>query len=272
MATSKANNVIGVMWTRSSDDTGPDTLIVNDQTASTTTPTVTTSTATQMDFTGVQGHMYSIVVASSGGRSSAITWMTAVRSSSINLFPVDDLQAGANSGLQLNGSGGLARSLSFTGTNTLFADFLLDTTFNDPRNPSGLVFESALVWDTTLRHTKLDSVTAYVSGGLDNAYLAGNLSSYISTNGTTLPGRTAFFIPNTAVTGDKILIARTPEGNYAKIAIKQQANGMLYSTDASNHKFITVDVSYQTMAGMPYAARPIPTNGIHVRGPRIPVE
>ncbi len=266
-ATSKANNVIGVEWTRDANDTSADTVMVTNSSTGAVTASPTSNSATSMDLTENEGIVYSISVHSTGGASSSIQWMTATRTSGIRLWDITDLNAGEYSALQLNDAAGSATALSFTGSNLAnTVDFVLDTTFNDPTNPSGIVFESADVWDPSYRATRMDSTTYWVSGGLDNFYLGTDLSTAVSSSHAV---GNAYYIPSGSQTGSKVIIAITPGGHVAKIAIDQQPDGSLFGT-SGGHKFIDVDVSYQPVANEPYAARPhrVGSNG---RVPRIPV-
>ncbi len=253
MALSKSANTISIKWTRGSGDTGPDTIIVANGTS--TSNVVTTSTATQTDLTVSPGVVSTITVASTGGRSSSISWMPAVRTNDVQIF---EFSSSGSSGLQLNGPNGQARTVSMNLNTNPNAqgevDFLLDDAQRDNgiTTPSGLSFEGAQVFDQTWRNSYIANDQNYIAGGLDSFYSATDFSSFLSTASTQ---HNSYDIPNSPE-NDRVLTVVTQDGNLAKIDIKPDpTTGLLYSGSGTD-RYITVDVSYQPVAHQPYAARP----------------
>ncbi len=257
MALSKNASTISIEWVRGSGDTSFDTVIVSDGTISTYTPT--SATAISYDIVGLStGTVYSISVASAGGRSSSISWMTANRTSNLTLYQFSSSQA---SGLIL--SGGQASVVSASSANASTMDLYLEDAQHDPTitTASGLSLESPAFLNggsATYRSSFMDGPSRYVVGGLDADYSATDFSTQL--NSVVTGGVNSYDIPNDAVyttKGSRILLVRTQDGNLAKVEIKPNASGMLYSGSGTS-KYITVNVSYQPVANQPYAGRALP--------------
>ncbi|MFI5201200.1 MAG: hypothetical protein ACHQNE_02290, partial [Candidatus Kapaibacterium sp.] len=204
-----------------------------------------------------EGVLYTITVVSSGGSSNSVTWMTAIRTSGLQLY---QFSSGQRSGLQLNGPGGQAAVVSASSSNIGTMDFYLEDVQHDNTitTTSSLSFEGAQFLNTTgetWRNSYIDVPDRYVVGGLDADYSASDFSTQLG----RITAGNAYDIPDDAVyatKGSRVLIVKTQDGNLAKIeVVPDPTTGKLYSGSGTN-KYVTVNVSYQPIAGQPYAARP----------------
>jgi hypothetical protein len=190
--------------------------------------------------------------------------MTAERTSGLRLY---QFSSGLQSGLQLNGIGGKATVVSAASANIGTMDFYLEDVQHDNTitTSSGLSLEGAQflnVPGVSWRNSYFQDDQLYVQGGLDNAYSATDFSAFLSNPSA---GHNAYDIPDIPE-NDRILTVSTQDGNVARIdIIPDPTTGKLYSGSGTN-KYITVNVSYQPVAGKPYAARAHSYNSI--REPR----
>lgn len=253
MALSKDANTISIKWTRGANDTAAETVAVaaNGTTISTLQEP---ASVTSLDLTTLNtGTVYTITVTSSGG-STSINWMTAVRTSGLRIY---QFSSGQPSGLQLNGPGGHAAVVSAGSANIATMDFYVDDFQHDTSitTTSGISFESPQFLNTpgkTWRSSYFQNDQLYVLGGLDSAYSATDFSTFLSNPSA---GNNSYDIPDVQE-NDRVLTVATQDGNVARIDIIPDATtGKLYSGSGTN-KYITVNVSYQPIAGKPYAARP----------------
>ncbi|HET6401822.1 MAG TPA: fibronectin type III domain-containing protein [Candidatus Kapabacteria bacterium] len=264
-ALSKDANTISIKWTRGANDTAAESVSVASN--GTTTSTVQEpATVTSLDLTTLStGTVYTITVTSSGG-SVSIPWMTAVRTPGLRLY---QFSSGQQSGLQLNGPGGHAAVVSAASANISTMDFYLEDVEHDNTitTSSGLSFEGPQFLNDpskgeTWRNSYFQDDQLYVHGGLDSTYSATDFSTFLANPSA---GHNSYDIPDVQE-NDRVLTVATQDGNVARIDIVPDATtGKLYSGSGTN-KYITVNVSYQPIAGKPYAARPHPFQG--VREPR----
>ncbi len=261
---SQSANSIAAGWTRAANDTGAagiDTMIVMNGTtvAGTATAAAGVSTASVSGLS--TGTVYSIIIASSGGRSASVSWMTAVRTNGLQLY---QFSSNNPSGLQLNGPGGSATVISATSANSSVLDFYLEDAQHDNTitTPSGISFEGAQFLNgggSVYRNSYMDqNDNTYIVGGLNASWSATNFAMQIdSINNPTFQGN-AYDIPNDAsynTKGSRVLLVETTGGYFARIeVIPDPSTGMLYSGSGTD-KYITVNVSYQPTANEPYAAR-----------------
>jgi hypothetical protein len=257
-ALSKDGSTISIEWIRASGDTTVDTIIISNGATSSASPT--TNTATKADISGLStGTVYTITVASSGARSSSIQWMTAYRTTGLQLY---QFSSNGLSGLVLNGPGNQAQVVSAASANIGTMDFYLEDIQHDNTitSPSGISFEGAQFLDegsVTYRTSYFDNNDkTYLVGGLDADYSPTNFATQIAAISTTQGN--AYDIPSDAVyatKGSRILLAQTQDGNFAKIEIvPDPSTGMLYSGSGTN-KYVTINVSYQPSLSQPYARR-----------------
>ncbi|MEO6939834.1 MAG: hypothetical protein ABI444_06810, partial [Candidatus Kapaibacterium sp.] len=90
---------------------------------------------------------------------------------------------------------------------------------------------------------------------LDSDYYSGDLSTKFSSNNNA-QDFTGALATTVVGGGDLIILVKTSTGHYGRLAILRQADGNLYTTDASGYHAIDVVVSLQ--AGpltLPYASR-----------------
>ena len=251
MALSKNASTISIRWTRGANDTAADKIVLTNSTTGTTDTVPTTTTATSQDLTVTEGDLYSITVASSGGQTSTLKWMSAQRNMGLRIYETNDNRAGDYSALILASNS--TRTVSEASASN--ADFVLES-ITDGSVASGISFVNGYEIDASWNDDKISTAANYIPGGLDSAYRSTDYSSEMaSANGTDYP------IPadngyNTK--GSRVLIVNTQDGHLALIEIvPDPSTGLLYSTD-SGHKYITVNVSYQSVASQPYASRPHP--------------
>lgn len=263
MALSKDANTISIKWTRGANDTAAESVSLASN-GTTTSTQQEPATVTSMDLTTLAtGTVYTITVTSSGG-STSINWMTAVRTSGLRIY---QFSSGLQSGLQLKGPGGPAVVVSAASANIATMDFYLEDVehANTITTTSGLSFEGPQflnIAGETWRNSYFQDDQLYVQGGLDNAYSTTDFSTFLNNSSA---GHNSYDIPDVQE-NDRVLTVATQDGNLARIDIVPDATtGKLYSGSGTN-KYITVNVSYQPIAGKPYAARPHPFQG--VREPR----
>lgn len=254
---------ITVTWTRDVNDLTADTVVVTGS-GSSIAPIAIQAPGNTTPVTGLaSGVIYSITVRGAGGVSSPVTWpSSATRTLAVRIWETAAPTASGFSGLQLSNASGSAVAVSFRSPTASTADFILATT-SDPTYPSGLILESPDVINPTYHVNALSDTAMYSTSGLDGLPFGRDLSlfSYATSGAQTS-------IPNDAVyttVGSKLKLVKTSDGHYAKLAIKPQTGGKLYGT-SGGFKFIDVDVSYQSMASVPYAARP----HAHGTGPSLP--
>jgi hypothetical protein len=248
-------NQISAIWTRGSDDTGVDTLIVRNANsgarAGTAVAFAGTSTAT---VNGLSANtLYTVSVASADNESAGIEWATAARSGKIKLWETAGTGAGQPSGLIIGPSthGTVAAALSVSHPDAALIDIVLAT---DPSVPNSLIsFQSAHTIGSQLPDndsTNFADTVYYVSGGLNNDYYSSGFGSRITTKGFYDQFSLA------PLNSSAICLVRTQSGYYARIEIVPQADGKLWNVNGSDQRSIDVIVSYQSLPNKPYASRP----------------
>ncbi len=247
---------IGAEWTRGSGDFGTDTIIAMNGTTVVGTATSTTSSGVVSGLT--EGTLYTITIHNTTTTATPINmnWETAERTPLIKIYEKKDPNAGEPSGLVLAENGTTAISI----TGALNADFVLD---DDASLPAGISFEAGAFFNPQWNDTKVNPNATYVVGGLNNDYRATDYSQDIiaaSDNSYNLPNDAGY-----GAKGSAVLTCQTASGNLALIEIIPDATtGQLYSIDNSSgtpYKYITVNVSYQSMVDAPYAGRGHARNG-----------
>jgi hypothetical protein len=251
MALSLSATSIALEWTRDPADAGIDTVVATNGGVTLTVLPTTASAATITGLTEGTGYTFSV---HNGLISPSISWMTARRTTGLKIY---EYSSPNPAGLQLNGADGHAHVLNVTSQNLSSLDFLLDDVQRDPTitSPSGLAFEGPQIFDATLRSTFIDQAGRYVVGGLDADFSSFDFSSFFNGSHTAnefdLP---ATFDFNTR--GSRVLLVATSDGHFAKVeVVPNPTTGQLYSGTGTN-RFITVNVSYQSAVGQPYAGRP----------------
>jgi hypothetical protein len=249
-------NTITAKWTRAADDTGNDTLFVSDGTTEMMAVAFAgTSTASVAGLS--TGKTYSIQVANStGNRTTAIEWATAVRTENITIYETSGSGAGQPSGLALSYNGGAATALSINSVDSLKIDLVLAT---DPSADAAfLSLQGANVVGSQIptgKSAQLGDTVFIVDGGLDADYYSTGFSSRITTK--------KYFDQFSRTGGSAIVLVKTMEGNYARVEVKKQADGKLYKMVGAV-KAVDLEISYQPIVGKAYAARPIRRSGVSV--------
>jgi len=243
MAHSLSPTSIALMWTRNANDVSSDTIYVDGVASQTVAAPTSTTTVTV-----TAGVPHALSVHSTGGSSTALTWMGATVTKNITVWETAGTGSGQPSALQLNGPSG-AQAVSSSSASSV--DFVLHSISGDPTLPSGISFETTEAFDATYPHVNyIDGAANYIPGGLDNSWRS---TPYPDT-GTSA----AYDLPlDNQNRGSRVLVVRTSDNHTALVEIQQQANGQLYGT-SGGVKFVTVNVSYQTVAGQKYAGRPHP--------------
>ncbi len=249
MVNSMSATSIGAKWTRGASDVGADTIIAMN--GSTVVGTAIASGSSGA-VTGLsEGTVYTISIHNTTTATTPISmpWETAERTTGIKIYEKADPDAGDPSALVLTANG--VGAVSLTGASN--ADFVLD---DGGSSASGISFESGSVFNGSWNATYIDPDPNYIVGGLNNYYRDSNYSQDISV--ATSSRTNAYDIPNDAgylTEGSRILICQTQNGNLALIEIQPDPSGTLYSTTTDGYKYITVNVSYQSMSAAPYAGR-----------------
>jgi hypothetical protein len=248
-------NSITAKWTRAADDTGNDTLWVSEVGTSTEVYAVAfagTSTATVAGLS--TGKLYNVQVGNStGNRSVAIEWATAMRSATVTIFETSGSGAGQPSGIALSYNGGTATALSINSGDSLKIDLVLATDTDPALSPAFLSLQGANVFGSQIptgKATKIDSNVFYVSGGLDNDYYTSGFSSRI-VNKKYYDG-----FATAPANMSAIVLVFTEDGHYARVEVKPQPDGRLYKMVGSV-KAIDCVVSYQPLMNKAYASRPV---------------
>jgi hypothetical protein len=276
MLQSQNSTTIGAAWTRAPGDNGTDTMIVMD--GNTVVNTGVSFGDSIGSVNGLStGTVYTVIIASAGGRTAGTPWMTAVQTMGLQLYEFSSANA---SGLQLNGTDGQATVISASKANAGSMDFFLDDFQNNDSilSLSQISFEGAEFLNgdgVTWRNSFFDPNSLYVPGGLANYYTPTDFTAQIDSINNPSEQGNEYDIPSDAIYGTKgsrILLCETADGNFAKIEIVPDPNtGMLYSGSGLD-KYITVNVSYQPIANKPYAARGRQVNhGYSGRPVRVPV-
>ncbi len=245
---------IAAEWTRGAGDVGVDTIVA----MSGGTVVSTKPSSSSMDVVSglSEGESYDISIhTGTTGTDPTITWMTAERTMGLKIYESGDPNASDRSGLLLDENGS-AQTESISGASS--ADFVLATV---SAAAAGISFESGGVYRSGWDVTDIDPNPNYIVGGLDSAWRTADYSTELNIATTTTPLVNSYDIPATMLTGSRVLICQTASGNLALIEIvPDPLTGLLYSIDANSHKYVTVNVSYQSQADSPYAARGRPHN------------
>ncbi|HEY6171521.1 MAG TPA: fibronectin type III domain-containing protein [Candidatus Kapabacteria bacterium] len=249
-------NQITATWTRSSDDVDADTLIViaPDGTERNATAMGTTTTAT---VTGLSlGTVYTVKVASVGGRTTGFEWATAIRTQGLTIYETTGSGAGQPSGIALSYNGAKSQALSINSPDSLKIDLVLAT---DPTADAAfLSLQGANVIGSQIptgKSAQLGDTVFIVNGGLDADYYSSGFSSRITTK--------KYFDQFNRTGGSAIVLVKTMEGNYARVEVKEQADGKLFRM-VGGVKAVDLIVSYQPLGGKAYASRPITRRGFSV--------
>lgn len=248
---------ITAAWTRSSDDVDADTLIAieADGTEHTAIAMGSTTTAT---VTGLAtGKVYTVKVASVGGRTAGFDWATAIRTQGITIYETSGSGVGQPSGLALTyGASAKSQALSINSPDSLKIDLVLAT---DPTADAAfLSLQGANVVGSQIptgKSAQLGDTVFLVDGGLDADYYASGFASRITTK--------KYFDQFNRTGGSAIVLVKTMEGNYARVEVKKQADGKLFRM-VSGVKAVDLIVSYQPLVGKAYASRPITRRGYSV--------
>jgi hypothetical protein len=247
---------IGVRWTRASDDLTADTVWAISSVGDSSS-VIASSSSSSAILTGLQGQKaYTITVHTSGGASAGMLWATADRYATVRLYETADPAPGHPSGLSLTPGAVTSLSVALVATQGL-VDLSLATDLTV--HGSNISLESAGVAGsgipTGLRSVLLGDDAYIVRGGLDSDYYSGDLSTKFSSNNNA-QDFTGALATTVVGGGDLIILVKTSTGHYGRLAILRQADGNLYTTDASGYHAIDVVVSLQ--AGpltLPYASR-----------------
>lgn len=246
MAQSINATTIGLMWTRGTNDTGPDSVYQG-----ATLLNVISGTGSAMNVSSLQEQTsYTFTVRTAGGTTNAVTWMTAERTNGLRIYETADPSTSDPSGLSV----GPMMASTINLANGATADFVLESYAGDPTLPSGISLVSSNVHNAAWRDTKVNGKAFYVVGGLNNNF---SMTDYKTSMDTATMN--AFDIPNDAVyatKGSAIFVVKTSDNHLALVEVVPDASGKLYGTDANSHKYVTVNVSYQAKVNTGYASRP----------------
>ena len=250
MVLSMNSTSIAAKWTRGAGDNGTDTIVA--MSGNTVAGTALVSSGSTGVVTGlVDGKPYVISVRNvTGGLTDTITWAPADRTpTSLQIFEKSDPSSSDPSALVL-GTGVNAASVTAL-TGALGADFVLDEYAGAP---AGITLETGQLYNVGWNNNGIDGDAYYIPGGLDSNYRS---TSYLAEEANAHANE--YDIPSDGsygTTGSRILIVNTGDSHLALIEIVPDAStGQLYSTNAAGYKYLTLNVSYQSTANQPYAAR-----------------
>ncbi|HYM20995.1 MAG TPA: hypothetical protein VEW28_08330 [Candidatus Kapabacteria bacterium] len=217
---------ITVFWTRGTGDNGPDTIFYQ----AVSTPVSTAGT---------------------------ITWATAYKTSSKNIYETSDPSPGHPSGLIVSGNTTQTAPLDTADKKNIDLVLLTDATV--PGSNISLV--SSNVAYTGGRTTFFGTNSYLVHGGADNLFFSGDITSFVPVSGGST---TNFYDIPSANVGDSsavllvnVLSHTTPGAtNFARIEIVPDGTTHQLYTIAGSHKYITVNVWAQPTVGWGYVSRP----------------
>jgi hypothetical protein len=252
---SVAADKIGAMWTRAADDIGADTLIAIAPSGAEVKEVIAAGTSSGV-ISGLSANvLYTIKVASTGGRTAGIEWATATRSGMLTLYETFDNTAGHFSGLIL---GPTPRTASTEGPDSLLIDVVLATDNSVPKVPF-LSLQGANVVGSgipTGRSCYFANNVFSVKGGLNNDYYTTSFASQIT-------NKKYYDEFGDAPDSSSIIIGVVTEDNhYARIEVVPQTNGKVWKDvpiTGGSARAIDVIVSYQPLTGKGYASRPFNT-------------
>ncbi|HEY3876216.1 MAG TPA: hypothetical protein VGM92_12125, partial [Candidatus Kapabacteria bacterium] len=244
-----ASGTIAVEWQRSPGDTLTDTLFAIDKQKGTINSVpIAYPDTTGTIFSLVAGDSIGISLHSFTGTSDTLWWMTAERFYGIHLHVYTDMTGDTN-------------KLQFPGSTS--PDLVLDT--NSLSGDSIELSSAALInagWDSTL----LNPAAPNILGGLANNFRTMNYS-------LDLAGAASLYYqipPDSAydTLGSPIVVCQTPSKHLVLVEIiPDPANGNRLFSFGPNGKYITVNLSFQTIASQPYAGRGRPKQP--VKNPKI---
>jgi hypothetical protein len=245
MVNALSSTSIGVEWTRGAGDYRLDTIVAMNGNNVVSTDTTSGSIGILTGLSEMDA--YVITIHTDSGISEPITWMTAERDTNIRIYERADLSPSDPEVLQL--AANAVKSVPFTGASN--GDLVLDDNASDS---SGISLDAGAFKNIGWNNTKIDPDTIYIPGGLKNYYRNSNYATELSN-----PTKDSIAIPNDSSYGTKgswILVCQTVSNNLALIEIQPNSStGQLYSEDSVGHKYITVNVSYQSATNQPYAGR-----------------
>jgi hypothetical protein len=250
---------ISVAWIRAQGDASADTIIATSSVGPSVSIPVASPGAGPISIPKLsEGAVYSISIHSTAGFTPPLQWMTAERTRGIKIYETNDTGSIHSSALIFGTHNTHASSLAGL-TN---ADFVLES-ITDATVPSRISLVSGKVYNPSWTDvTSIDPDSNYIAGGLDFNYRS---TDYQADQAKSI-GTNSYDIPNDNNEGtsgfNRILIATTSNGNLALVEIvPDTVTFMPYSNDTSRnssgvpYKYITVNVSYQSVQNQPYAAR-----------------
>ncbi len=216
--------------------------------------------------TGVDTVFYEAVSAASTA-ANTITWATAAKTASLNLYESADLTPGHNSGLIL---GTTSTTGSISGTSGLGVDLILATDNTIPLPQLELRSPDAQL--TNARTTYFSNGAYMVGGGATNNYFTTNITSQIN----IVSPVNLYDIPAAGAVGSdsSAIILVSAQGHFARIEIvRDPATGKLWrdTGGASSKRYIVVNVFYQPTTGWGYVSRPGGNHGSNTLAPLMPI-
>ena len=227
---------INVFWTRDPLDMGVDTVFY----ALATTPSTVANT---------------------------ITWATAAKTTSLNLYESVDLTPGHNSGLVL---GTTSTTASISGTSGLGVDLILVTDNTIPLPQIELRSPDAHL--TGARTTYFSNGAYIVGGGATNNYFTTDITSQVN----IVAPVNYYDIPASGIVGSdsSAIILVSAQGHFARIEIvRDPITGKLWrdTGGTSSKRYIVVNVFYQPTTGWGYVSRPGGNRGSNTLAPLVPI-
>ncbi|MBI3259750.1 MAG: fibronectin type III domain-containing protein [Ignavibacteriae bacterium] len=246
MANSLGADMIGIKWTAPTGEYTGYKIKLSATGMTDTTYTITDKATTMFSVSGLtEGTRYTFAVSSVNGTTSSanaatITWSPASRFTQIkgNNIQVYEYSSLKGSGLRLfDPSTGAPAVYSKEAGGDKW-----DIAFNNDGTPDSIDAGSPRLLYTLLnpRITLVGKITP--ANSLDEVYETGDL---------TASAETYFSLPNVSTTG-YVFVVKTAEGNYAKVFVKQLLGKILQGTILDD-QYVTVEISYQSVANVPHA-------------------
>ncbi len=243
-ASSLGPTTIGLKWQRPATDKAADTVVAmagSTEAARVIAPAGKSS----VTLTGLtSGVVYSISVRGTLAFSETIQWATATRFGPIRLYENSDPDASHPNGIVLGTQA--TERVQKTGVTPNSDLFLATDTSGDSLLTLAAPAVDSLSHRTDGKKTDFSDFSI-AAQSLDALTFGSDLSSRFTA------GVNAYRVPP----GESYLIfqARTTDQHYAQIQVVNQLDGSLVGTTAQGYHYVDLMISYQPVAGAPYAAR-----------------
>lgn len=265
-ATSLSETAVGLKW-KASTDTGAITYKVSWRVSGSTVDSNSADvsggavTYTVQNLTAGKVYEFNVQAVRSAKLSSkaTITWAGAKRSGNTVSIKMYEKASPNPSGLMLDGTSG-AQAVSVAASSGTPPSSVHLVFYANPAVPDSFEIGPGPAFDEyksvdKFNKTTIVSDSSYPALSMDSWYPYGSIQAHIAASDTGL----AFKFPGTQSDGTGqgfyVRLGETGNYHYARIFIKNNGGKLLQGT--SPNRYIEVEVSYQTLANVEYAKRPV---------------